>query len=304
MPVWTNPDTGAQIERPIPVTGTETHRAATYAAGKMLQNEFHATTQGRAFLASLALSSDVLIGLVVHPDAASETELLATNATSPRGCWPADFRFRTDTNSGAGSMWLCISNHGTAISDWFEFGSGSGGTMTAAAIRDALASLAPGSRLSYNSLDDTPPAYSLPTASASVLGGVKIGTGLAIVGGVLSVSSIAASFLVLTFLSMDNFDSYADGTVIANGGVSWAAPSTSADPMDSIMARDNFDGYTDATTIASGGFNWAAAQETPADPMLSVLMRDNFDDYADGTTTINGGYGWAASATAAVITTP
>jgi hypothetical protein len=42
---------------------------------------------------------------------------------------------------------------------------------------------------SYNDLSDKPSAYSLPTATASVLGGVKIGSGVTITDGVISVST-------------------------------------------------------------------------------------------------------------------
>jgi hypothetical protein len=45
----------------------------------------------------------------------------------------------------------------------------------------------------YNDLSNTPAAYSLPTASATVLGGIKVGSNLTIANGVLSATSSGGS---------------------------------------------------------------------------------------------------------------
>jgi len=68
----------------------------------------------------------------------------------------------------------------------------------------------------------------LPIASASTLGGIKVGSGLSInaTTGVLSVTSSGLALaLVIPFLSLDWLSGYSVGDAATlDGGVSWAAP--------------------------------------------------------------------------------
>jgi hypothetical protein len=78
---------------------------------------------------------------------------------------------------------------------------------------------------SYNDLLDTPAAFVLPTASSSVLGGVKIGSGVTITDGVISVSTNyaaaththAASDVTSGTLSIDRIPTGTTSTTVALG---------------------------------------------------------------------------------------
>lgn len=95
--------------------GTERNRVATLAAGYFTANEIYATTdEKRVFL-----DGSLLVGPVRHADVINEAAMLALNATNSRGCFPCDFVKRTDT----GTMWMCITNRGALLTDWFEFSS-------------------------------------------------------------------------------------------------------------------------------------------------------------------------------------
>lgn len=75
-------------------------------------------------------------------------------------------------------------------------GQNTDGAMTQKAATDALAEKADSANLAtvattgaYSDLSGTPTPYSLPTASSSVLGGVKVGSNLSITDGVLSANT-------------------------------------------------------------------------------------------------------------------
>jgi len=82
----------------------------------------------------------------------------------------------------------------------------------------------PGS-FSYNDLDDLPTPYSLPTATDSVLGGVKVGSGVTITDGVISVATNyaaeththAASDVTSGTLSIDRIPTGTTSTTVAIG---------------------------------------------------------------------------------------
>lgn len=110
------------IGRIIPLTGSDGTRIAFAASGRLLPHEIHTTDKSRLFMENVLISS-VWLGTV-----ANQAAMLAQDSTHPRGCWPADMCYRTDTTS----TWVCISNRGALLTDWQEIaGGGGGGVYTA-----------------------------------------------------------------------------------------------------------------------------------------------------------------------------
>lgn len=73
------------------------------------EDEIHVTTdQKRIFL------EDHLASPVWHGSVTGEAAMIALNTTSTRGCFPMDQCFRSDTST----IWICITNRGTAAGDW------------------------------------------------------------------------------------------------------------------------------------------------------------------------------------------
>jgi hypothetical protein len=70
----------------------------------------------------------------------------------------------------------------------------------------------------YNDLTNKPAAYALPTASASELGGVKVGTGLTITNGVLSASGSGVPFTGASqAVDLGAFDLKVNGMTVGRG---------------------------------------------------------------------------------------
>ena len=133
---------------------------------------------------------------------------------------------------------------------------------------------------SYNDLSDKPSAYSLPTATASVLGGVKIGSGVTITDGVISVSTdYAATSHTHTASAITDF------STAALAAVTWST----------ITGKPTF-----ATVATSGAY--ADLSGTPS--LAAVATSGSASDLTTGTLSASrlpttavtaGSYGSASS---------
>ena len=148
------------------------------------------------------LSSYSLDANVVHK---TGTETIAGNKTFT-GTTITDAIFATNVNTSNGS-----SVYTQMLTNQFQYNNG-GGNVLALSV-PTLTGIKSQSYQDKNGtialLSDIPAAYTLPTASSTVLGGVKVGSGLAIDGsGVLSATTSSSTPL---------FDYYTD---VANSGAS------------------------------------------------------------------------------------
>lgn len=115
------------VQRVIPVTGPESHRAwlqvygGQYGSVKLEKNELHSTFQTRLFLEHKHVA-----GWAYHGEVGEESDLLQL-FTGPRGCWPGDIAKLIST----GETVLCISNNGQNVLDWVQIGSPGGGGQPA-----------------------------------------------------------------------------------------------------------------------------------------------------------------------------
>lgn len=134
-------------QRVRPLSGTDLSRQAISAAGELLSQEIHTTDQHRLFMENI-LIANIWQGLV-----ADQPSMLALHSANSRGCWPMDICKRTDTNSGAGSFWLCISNNGGLLADWLEVSGGGGGGGSTNASDIFFASSSPKTLTVQNALD-------------------------------------------------------------------------------------------------------------------------------------------------------
>ncbi len=136
---------------------------------------------------------------------------------------------------------------------------------------------------SYNDLTDKPSAYSLPTASDTVLGGVKIGSGISIDGsGVISASSgytlPNATTSTLGGVIVGTGLGVTSGTVSVSYGTS---SGTAAQGNDSRLS-DSRTPTTHASSHQTGGSD--AIAPTVASPSQ---ITSNQNDYAGATADIN-----------------
>lgn len=98
----------------IPIKGTEAGRAATVSIRKV--GEIHTTQpNNRVFLKDVCVSDGKWLGSVPN-----QAAMLLLNV-GPMFCFPGDFVYREDTLT----VWLCITNRGAVLGDWFQFPAGS-----------------------------------------------------------------------------------------------------------------------------------------------------------------------------------
>ena len=110
--------------RIIPLTCEDQYRLAAEFFGKILPNELHTTSNHkRGFIQGFVIAP------VHHGNIENEAAMLALNVDSPntvivgeapngRGCFAHDTCYRLDTDS----LWICLTNRGESIVDWFDFG--------------------------------------------------------------------------------------------------------------------------------------------------------------------------------------
>ena len=148
--------------------------------------------------------------------------------------------------------------------------------------------------------DGVTSSYTLPTASSTVLGGIKVGSGLSISSGVLSTSALA-----LNDLSDVSTSGVTNGQVLKYNGSSWAP---AADSTGSSYANSDVDTHLNTGTATSGqilswngsDYDWVADQ-TGGGSSLSI--QDEGSALSTAATTLNFvGAGVTASGTGAVKT--
>lgn len=111
-------------------------------------------------------------------------------------------------------------------------------TVSAATQVSGLATVATSG--SYNDLSNKPAAYTLPTAAANVLGGVKIGSGVTITDGVISVSSYTLPSATVSTLG---------GVIVGTGlGVSTGTVSVTYGTTSGTACQGNDSRLSDART--------------------------------------------------------
>ena len=93
--------------------------------------------------------------------------------------------------------------------------------------------------------DGVTSSYALPTASSTVLGGIKVGSGLSINSGVLSTSGAIA----LNSLSDVSTSGVTTGQVLKYNGASWAP---AADSTGSSYANSDVDTHLNQSNPTSG----------------------------------------------------
>lgn len=102
--------------RTTPVTGSDAQRLfLVNLGGILLENEIHTTLdQHRLFMDG----DKLLSGGAWHGIVADESDMLALNVMSERGCFPMDMCYRTDVNR----VYLCVAGRGLHDIDWISWG--------------------------------------------------------------------------------------------------------------------------------------------------------------------------------------
>lgn len=96
--------------RTVPLTGPDIARQAIEAAGLLLDNEIHTTSDNhRVFMEGHH------VGPVWHGTVVGEAEMIGLYS-SERSVFPMDECYRSDTKS----IWKCIANRGQAATDWYD----------------------------------------------------------------------------------------------------------------------------------------------------------------------------------------
>jgi hypothetical protein len=189
------------------------------------------------------------------------------------------YEIMSSIDAAIGSRALTTHSHGSITTDGkigatanLLVGTGTGGTL-------GTVTLGTGLTLASGVLTSTG-GYSLPTASASVLGGVKIGSGISIDGsGVISASS---------GYTLPNATTSTLGGVIVGSGLSVSSGTVSAN-VTSVAGR------TGAVTIASGDVSGLAASATTDTTSATNITSGTLPAARLPTTTVTAGlYGTSA----------
>lgn len=96
------------MSRIVPLSGSEADRQTK--AASIWANEVHSTNDQKRLFLQNKIVAPLWLGTV-----ANQTAMLALNGGT-YGCWPGDTCYRSDKLT----TWLCISNNGGLIGDWFE----------------------------------------------------------------------------------------------------------------------------------------------------------------------------------------
>jgi len=285
-----------KVIRVTPPTGgihaLATNRDYTTGAGLLTDEDMSITTSGRL---GVWMGHRMIVGEISdHGEVADEAAMLTLHDwpddPHTRAVYhyvaPGDSCTRTDD---PGWRWHCISGHGTTLADWERRPLGA----TVAALREDVDSLlveidqkqpVASALTAISGVDLTdvglallaidPPTgdprvvqvssdgtaqlvEQLPIASASTLGGIRVGSGLSInaTTGVLSITSGGLALaLVIPFLSLDWLAGYSVGDAATlDGGVSWAAPGEAIRHTYPGEATDRMDYDVGSCASLTGG---------------------------------------------------
>lgn len=286
-----------------------TNRDYTTGVGLLTDEDLSVTTSGRL---GIWMGHRMIVGEISdHGEVANETAMLTLHdwpddphtRTVYHYVAPGDSCTRTDD---PGYRYVCLGNHGYSPADWERRPLGA----TVAALREdvdsllveidqkqpvasaltaisgvdltdvglALLALDPPAteprvvQVSPDGSVDLVEAGDLPIASATTLGGIKVGSGLSInaTTGVLSVTSGGLALaLVIPFLSLDWLSGYSVGDAATlDGGVSWAAPGEAIRHAYPGEATDRMDYEVGSFASLTGGSvtGWATEASGWAGP--------------------------------------
>jgi len=143
--------------------------------------------------------------------------------------------------------------------------------------------------------DGVTSSYTLPTASSTVLGGVKVGSGLSINSGVLSTSGIA-----LNNLSDVSTSGVQSGEILKYNGSSWAPAADSTYANSDVDTHLNQSNPTSGHVLSWNGSDYAWVAQSGGS---SLAIQDEGSLLSTDATTLNFvGAGVTATGTGAVKT--
>jgi len=162
-------------------------------------------------------------------------------------------------------------------------------TLAASAIT-GLATVATTGK--YSDLSGTPSSYSLPTASASVLGGVKIGSNVSIAGdGTISVAApytlpAPTASTIGGVKAGTNITIASDGTIsAASGGGSYTLPAATGSTLGGIIVGTGLSIASGVLSVSGGGSGYTLPVATVS-VLGGVKTGSNVTIAADGTISV------------------
>ncbi len=147
-------------------------------------------------------------------------------------------------------------------------------------LQTALDAKLPSANFTYANLTGTPAAYSLPTANATQLGGIKVGANLTISNGVLSAISSGSTTTSLPWANITSTPTTLAGYGITDGITSTTAASTYA-TISHTHAISNVTGLQTAldARLLSANFTYANITGKPA--FATVATSGSYTDLSN-----------------------
>ena len=147
---------------------------------------------------------------------------------------------------------------------------------------------------SYNDLTNKPAAYTLPIATSTVLGGVKVGSGINVAGdGTISASSTIATATVLGSVKIGaNVNVAGDGTISV--AAPYSLPTASATTLGGIKVGANLS--IDGNGVLSGGAPYSLPIASSS-VLGGVKIGANVNVAGDGTISVAAPYSLPAATT-------
>ena len=210
------------------------------------------------------------------------------------------------SGDNAGKILLTDANGFIIAADSFEFGSGVGQIHI-----DGLATVAyTGSYADLTGKPTIPAAYTLPTATGSVLGGVKIGSGISIDGNGVISASAGYTLPNATTTTLGGVI-VGSGLSVSSGTVSLASHTHAASDITSgtIATARLGSGTASSSTFLRGDQTYAAAPVTSVDGSTGAVtvtkaevLEFTRSSAPSGATGSSGAWGWSVPSAAKRIT--